>query len=74
MLIEKCICQIVGANQEEGAADDDFDLDLLDFSKSKKKKKKKTNLDELIAEADEKSEDKENGMLLNFTVDILNII
>ncbi|CAH0547499.1 unnamed protein product [Brassicogethes aeneus] len=49
-----------GGNPEEGAPEDDFDMDLLDFSKSKKKKKKKTNLDELIAEAEEKSEDKEN--------------
>lgn len=45
---------------EEGAADDNFDLEL-DFSKSKKKKKKKKELDELMAEAEEKADDKENG-------------
>ncbi|XP_018567126.1 eukaryotic translation initiation factor 2 subunit 2 [Anoplophora glabripennis] len=49
-----------GGNQEDGAVDDNFDLDLLDFSKSKKKKKKKKDLDELMAEAEEKAEDKEN--------------
>ncbi|KAJ8922102.1 hypothetical protein NQ315_004034 [Exocentrus adspersus] len=49
-----------GGNQEDGAADDNFDLDLLDFSKSKKKKKKKKDLDELMAETEEKAEDKEN--------------
>lgn len=49
-------------NQEDGTVDDNFDLDLLDFSKSKKKKKKKKDLDELMAEAEEKAEDKENGI------------
>ncbi|EFA01104.1 eukaryotic translation initiation factor 2 subunit 2 isoform X2 [Tribolium castaneum] len=47
-----------GGNQDEGALDDNFDLEV-DFSKTKKKKKKK-NLGDLIAEADEKHEDKEN--------------
>lgn len=51
---------VEGGNQEDGTADDNFDLDLLDFSKSKKKKKKKKDLDELMAEAEEKAEDKEN--------------
>ncbi|KAK4877255.1 hypothetical protein RN001_009761 [Aquatica leii] len=44
-------------NQDESMMDDNFDLD---FSKTKKKKKKKKELDVLIAEADEKQEDKEN--------------
>ncbi|KAK9885955.1 hypothetical protein WA026_013831 [Henosepilachna vigintioctopunctata] len=44
-------------NNEE-AGDDNFDIDMLDFSKMKKKKKKK-DLDDFIAEAEEK-EDKEN--------------
>nr|CAI5866329.1 unnamed protein product [Callosobruchus analis] len=50
-----------GEPQDEGNVDDNFDLDMLDFSKSKKKKKKKKDLDELMAEAEEKAEDKENG-------------
>ncbi|CAH1992487.1 unnamed protein product [Acanthoscelides obtectus] len=50
-----------GGPQEDGNVDDNFDLDMLDFSKSKKKKKKKKDLDELMAEAEEKAEDKENG-------------
>lgn len=60
---------IEGGNQEDGTVDDNFDLDLLDFSKSKKKKKKKKDLDELMAEAEEKAEDKENGnnFYLRFT-------
>lgn len=45
---------------EEPIVDDNFDLDM-DFSKTKKKKKKKKDLDELMAEADEKQDDKENG-------------
>lgn len=46
---------------DEPAMDDTFDLDM-DFSKTKKKKKKKKDLDELMAEADDKrEEDKENG-------------
>jgi len=45
--------------QDEGAFEDNFDLEL-DFSKAKKKKKKKKDLDELMAKADEKQEDKEN--------------
>ncbi|KAK9692803.1 Domain found in IF2B/IF5 [Popillia japonica] len=44
---------------EEAALDDNFDLEL-DFSKTKKKKKKKKDLDELMAEVDEKQDDKEN--------------
>lgn len=44
-------------NQDESMMDDNFDLD---FSKTKKKKKKKKDLDELIAEVDDKQEDKEN--------------
>lgn len=48
------------AVQEDAVMDDNFDLDM-DFSKSKKKKKKKKDLDELMAEADDKQEDKENG-------------
>ncbi|KAL3275143.1 hypothetical protein HHI36_019912 [Cryptolaemus montrouzieri] len=43
-------------NMEDG--DDNFDMDMLDFSKMKKKKKKK-DLDDIMAEGDEK-EDKEN--------------
>lgn len=46
-------------NQDEGNADDNFDLDMLDFSKNKKKKKKKKDIDDLINEADEK-ENREN--------------
>lgn len=49
-----------GGNQDDGALDDNFDLEV-DFSKTKKKKKKK-NIGDLIAEADEKHEDKENGI------------
>ncbi|XP_017774717.1 PREDICTED: eukaryotic translation initiation factor 2 subunit 2 isoform X2 [Nicrophorus vespilloides] len=48
-----------GGNQDDVAMDDNFDLEL-DFSKAKKKKKKKKDLDELMAEADDKQEDKEN--------------
>lgn len=49
------------SHQDEEALDDEtFNLD---FGKLKKKKKKK-NLDEIISEADVKSEDKENGKLL----------
>jgi translation initiation factor 2 subunit 2 len=47
-----------GGNQDDTAIDDSFDLEV-DFSKTKKKKKKR-NLGDLIAEADEKHEDKEN--------------
>jgi len=50
----------MGENLEESMMDDNLDLEL-DFSKAKKKKKtKKKDLDELIAEADDKQEDKEN--------------
>lgn len=48
------------AVQDESVIDDNFDLDM-DFSKSKKKKKKKKDLDELMAETDDKQDDKENG-------------
>nr|XP_023017480.1 eukaryotic translation initiation factor 2 subunit 2 [Leptinotarsa decemlineata] len=49
-----------GNGEVDGAVDDTFDVEL-DFSKSKKKKKtKKKNLDELIAEAEEKDDDQEN--------------
>jgi len=48
----------VGGNDDAGL-DDNFDLEL-DFTKAKKKKKKKKVLDELIADTDEKQEDKEN--------------
>lgn len=51
----------IPGQMDETLVDDDFDLDM-DFSKSKKKKKKKKDLDELMAEADEKQDDKENGM------------
>lgn len=47
------------AVQDESVIDDNFDLDM-DFSKSKKKKKKKKDLDELMAETDDKQDDKEN--------------
>lgn len=48
-----------GGNQEEEIIDDNFDLD---FNKHKKKKKsKKKDLDEIMAEVDDKAEDKENG-------------
>ncbi|KAJ3660718.1 hypothetical protein Zmor_005154 [Zophobas morio] len=47
-----------GGNQDDGAIDDNFDLEM-DFTKTKKKKKKR-NLGDLIAEADEKHDDKEN--------------
>ncbi|GLV45801.1 eukaryotic translation initiation factor 2 subunit beta [Carabus blaptoides fortunei] len=47
------------AVQDESIVDDNFDLDM-DFSKSKKKKKKKKDLDELMAETDDKQDDKEN--------------
>lgn len=48
-----------GGNQEEEIIDDNFDLD---FNKLKKKKKsKKKDLDEIMAEVDDKAEDKENG-------------
>lgn len=50
-----------GANPEDDMIEDDFDLD---FNKLKKKKKsKKKDLDEIMAEVDEKTEDKENGKL-----------
>lgn len=45
--------------QDESIVDDNFDLDM-DFSKTKKKKKKKKDLDELMAEAEDKQDDKEN--------------
>lgn len=45
---------------DDTLVDDNFDLDM-DFSKTKKKKKKKKDLDELMAETDDKQEDKENG-------------
>lgn len=45
--------------QDEAVIDDNFDLDM-DFSKTKKKKKKKKDLNELMAEADDKQDDKEN--------------
>lgn len=48
----------MGQMQEE-VIDDNFDLDM-DFSKTKKKKKKKKDLDELMAETDDKQDDKEN--------------
>lgn len=48
------------AVQEDMVIDDNFDLDM-DFSKTKKKKKKKKDLDELMAETDDKMDDKENG-------------
>lgn len=47
------------AVQEDMVIDDNFDLDM-DFSKTKKKKKKKKDLDELMAETDDKMDDKEN--------------
>lgn len=47
-----------GANQEDELIDDNFDLD---FNKLKKKKKsKKKDLDEIMAEVEDKAEDKEN--------------
>ncbi|XP_066149006.1 eukaryotic translation initiation factor 2 subunit 2 [Euwallacea fornicatus] len=47
-----------GANPDEEMIDDNFDLD---FNKLKKKKKsKKKDLDEIMAEAEDKTEDKEN--------------
>lgn len=50
----------VDGTQEDGPADDNFDLDM-DFSKTKKKKKKKKDLDELVAEDETmKADDKEN--------------
>lgn len=55
-----------GGNQDEPEMDNDLDLEF-DFSKTKKKKKKKMELDELIAEADDKQDDKENGKYLNIT-------
>ncbi|XP_044758244.1 eukaryotic translation initiation factor 2 subunit 2 [Coccinella septempunctata] len=45
------------ANNEEGV-DDNFDMDMIDFSKMKKKKKKK-DLDDIMAETEER-DDKEN--------------
>ncbi|XP_045462369.1 eukaryotic translation initiation factor 2 subunit 2 [Harmonia axyridis] len=45
------------ANNEDGV-DDNFDMDMIDFSKMKKKKKKK-DLEDIMAETDEK-DDKEN--------------
>ncbi|KAG5872918.1 hypothetical protein JTB14_031076 [Gonioctena quinquepunctata] len=50
-----------GSGEPEAEVDDSYDVEV-DFSKSKKKKKsKKTkNLDELLAEAEEKDEDQEN--------------
>uniref|UniRef100_A0A6P7GV16 Eukaryotic translation initiation factor 2 subunit 2 n=1 Tax=Diabrotica virgifera virgifera TaxID=50390 RepID=A0A6P7GV16_DIAVI len=49
-----------GAGDNDGGMDDNFDLDM-DFSKKKKKKTKKPkNLDELIAETEEKDDDQEN--------------
>ncbi|XP_017774715.1 PREDICTED: eukaryotic translation initiation factor 2 subunit 2 isoform X1 [Nicrophorus vespilloides] len=57
-----------GGNQDDVAMDDNFDLEL-DFSKAKKKKKKKKDLDELMAEADDKQEDKENVERLPDEVD-----
>jgi len=51
-----------GANQEDELIDDNFDLD---FNKLKKKKKsKKKDLDEIMAEVEDKAEDKENGKKL----------
>lgn len=44
-----------GAGEEGGNAEDDYDLDP-DFSKTKKKKKKKKELDELVAEATEETQ------------------
>lgn len=51
-----------GSGDVDGGVDDSFDLEL-DFSLSKKKKKTKKpkNLDDLIAETEEKDEDQENG-------------
>lgn len=51
----------VEGNKEDLGQEENFD-DLLDLSKMKKKKKKKKDLDELMAEADDKQEDKENGI------------
>ncbi|CAH1113189.1 unnamed protein product [Psylliodes chrysocephalus] len=50
-----------GSGDVDGGVDDSFDLEL-DFSLSKKKKKTKKpkNLDDLIAETEEKDEDQEN--------------
>ncbi|XP_066597092.1 eukaryotic translation initiation factor 2 subunit 2 isoform X2 [Prorops nasuta] len=51
---------VVEAQTEDLAVDDNFDLDM-DFSKTKKKKKKKKDLDELVAEEERKdTDDKEN--------------
>lgn len=56
---EEQIVETTGA-LDDTIVDDSFDLDM-DFSKTKKKKKKKKDLDELMAETDDKQEDKENG-------------
>lgn len=45
---------------EEAGADDTLDLEL-DFSKSKKKKKKKKELDQIMAEAEEKTDENEHS-------------
>ncbi|CAH1129881.1 unnamed protein product [Ceutorhynchus assimilis] len=46
-----------GGGQDDEAIDDNFDLD---FNKLKKKRKNKKNLDEIMAEVDDKTDDKEN--------------
>ncbi|XP_067015845.1 eukaryotic translation initiation factor 2 subunit 2 [Anabrus simplex] len=56
---EDGVADVDGA-QDDGPADDNFDLDM-DFSKTKKKKKKKKDLDELVAEDETmKTDDQEN--------------
>lgn len=50
-----------GEGPEDGAVEDNFELDM-DFSQKKKRKKKKKDLDVLVAEDEkEKAEDKENA-------------
>lgn len=67
---EEKVPEMTGAI-EEPMIDDNFDLDM-DFSKTKKKKKKKKDLDELMAEADEKQDDKENGMFISKPIEIMS--
>nr|CAD7198998.1 unnamed protein product [Timema douglasi]CAD7406093.1 unnamed protein product [Timema poppensis]CAD7429248.1 unnamed protein product [Timema monikensis]CAD7442461.1 unnamed protein product [Timema bartmani]CAD7595379.1 unnamed protein product [Timema genevievae] len=52
----------VELNQEDGAVEEELDLDMVFSTKTKKKKKKKPNLDELLVAEEEriKAEDKEN--------------